>query len=336
MRIWRKPWLAWTAFAVLVLALFGTGWAVISNNLYSAAGTVSQYLAALERHDVKSALSIPGVLPHDADINEELLRASALGKLTNAYVTGEKAGAGGTRVVTAHYTVGSGTSATSGSTSFVMKEATGSWWLVPQWMFAEAPLATINVNVQHSTMFTAGTSPLIDIRAVDDAQAGNLFNASAPFAVLVPQEYSFSITGENVSAKSSSVFATKPGDAYEATIAVQLNPKIAERVEKQLTKFLDECVAQEVLQPAGCPFGYETGNRIVGTPTWSVVTYPTVTITAGDNGWVAANLTATVHISAQVQSLYDGSITQVEEDIPANFTLNITVNNDGSLNIVLS
>lgn len=336
MRIWRRPWLAWTAFAVLVLALFGAGWAVISNNLFSASGTVSQYLVALERHDVKSALSIPGVLPKDASINTELLRASALGTLTNAYVTGEKAGPDGTRVVSAHYTVGSGKSAQSGSTSFVMKEASGSWWLVPKWMFAEAPLATINVSVKHFTMFTAGTSPLIDIRAVDKAQAGNLFNATAPFTVLVPQQYSFSITGENVSAKSSSVLATKPGEAYEATVDVQLNPKIAERVEKQLKKFLDECVTQEVLQPAGCPFGYQTGNRIVGKPTWSVVSYPKVTITAGDSGWVAANLTATVHISAQVQSLYDGSITQVEQDVPANFTLNITINNDGSLNIVLS
>ena len=122
-----------------------------------------------------------------------------------------------------------------------------------------------------------------------------------------------------------------PGADATATVDVQANAAFNGEVQKQLDDFLDDCVTQTVLQPTGCPFGYQTGNRLVGEPTWSLVAYPEISIVAGDTGWVVRNAVATVELTGELQSLYDGTITPLDEMIDANINLDITIAPDGSL-----
>jgi hypothetical protein len=302
----------------------------LNRDVFSAKGFVSQYLTALERHDATSALSMPGVVPGASAVPDEsslaLLRGSALGDLSDIQILDEAAQPDGTYIVSASYRVGS----TPATGMFHVVDAGNTFLVFDTWAFATPPLGTVEVTVNHDTTFNVGSSDLIDLRTTHPVTAST-FEATGNFLVLAPGAYTFGHTSRLLEAKPSTATVTGPGIEASATVDVEANGTFTREVQTQVNTFLDECVTQTVLQPTGCPFGFQTGNRLVGEPTWSVLEYPTVSIVAGDSGWVARNAIAKVDLMGQLQSLYDGSISPLNQPLDANFNLDITIQPDGSL-----
>ena len=112
-------------------------------------------------------------------------------------------------------------------------------------------------------------------------------------------------------------------------------PSFVERVQVQVNGYLDQCVAQAVLQPAGCPFGIEIDDKVVSDPVWTMITYPTVTLTPGETAFEMPPTEGVAHISVEVQSLFDGEFSQLEEDRPFMLALTATIRPDGSIAIQL-
>ena len=108
-----------------------------------------------------------------------------------------------------------------------------------------------------------------------------------------------------------------------------------ERVQLQVDGYLDQCTAQPVLQPAGCPFGIEIDDKVVGEPVWTMVAYPPVTLTPGETAFEMPPTEGVAHISVEVQSLFDGDLSQLEEDRPFQLSLTATIRPDGSIAIQL-
>jgi hypothetical protein len=52
-------------------------------------------------------------------------------------------------------------------------------------------------------------------------------------------------------------------------------------------------------------------------------------------GWRIPPTEATAHIDVDVRSLFDGSVTEVSEDVPFILTGGLTVNPDGSVSITV-
>ena len=108
-------------------------------------------------------------------------------------------------------------------------------------------------------------------------------------------------------------------------------------MQKQVDAFLDDCAAQKVLQPAGCPFGVEIDDRVQGDPVWSMVTYPEVELRAGDDAWQTGQMVGVAHIDVTVQSLFDGTISRRSDDVRFAMSLSsVTIRPDGSLAIVVA
>jgi len=84
-----------------------------------------------------------------------------------------------------------------------------------------------------------------------------------------------------------------------------------------------------VLFPTGCPFGYAITNRVASPPEWTVSTMPEVRLAPdADTGtWFAIGDAGVAHLHAEVQSLFDGSISSVDEDVP--FSASYRVGFDG-------
>jgi hypothetical protein len=306
----------------------------LNRDVFSAKGFVAQYLSSLERRDAASVLAMPGVVPSDTEIPEgssaALLRGSALGALSDIEILDEAAQPDGTYIVSASYVVG----ATPAVGMFHVFDAGNTFLVFDTWAFATPPLGTVNLTVSHDSVFTVGTSGLIDLRTTHPTNTGT-FGATGTFLVLAPGNYTFGHTSRLLAAKPVTATVIGPGADATATVDVQANAAFNGEVQKQLDEFLDECVTQTVLQPTGCPFGYQTGNRLVGEPTWSLVAYPEISIVAGDTGWVVRNAIATVELTGELQSLYDGTITPLDEIIDANINLDITIAPDGSLLITV-
>lgn len=318
--------LALAGVVVATLVLASLAWAGINAELYSASGFVKQYLSALSRQDAASALAMPGVtdgLPPDAPT--ALLRSSALGELREATVTGTRS-AGENTIVSASFVAG-GKPATA---DFVLKSHGRNFGIFESWAFAERPLSTVAVTVAHGVQFQVGSSGVIDLRTTG-AQGVTDWGGTQSFLVLAPMAYVFSLDSTKLAAAPTQVVTTAPGQNGSVTVNVQATPAFSEQVQKELNTYLDECVTQHVLQPTGCPFGYQTGNRIVGEPTWTMVDYPIVAVTAGTSSWVVRKAVGRARITGEIQSLYDGSVSKLDKVVAFTTNLDITVRPDGSL-----
>lgn len=322
--------LALSGLIIGVLLLGVGGWALLNTQVYSASGFVSQYLSALARHDAGSALSMPGVtddLPSDA--STALLRSSALGELTDVRI-GATRSAGADTIVEATFTAGG----VAGQSQFVVHRTGSTFGIFDSWAFSQRPLSTIAVKVSHGVQFQVGTSGVIDLRTTK-AEKLTDWGGTQSFLVFAPGAYSFSLDSAKLVASPTTGTVTTPGQSASVTVDLQPTAAFTAQVQKEINEYLDQCVTQHVLQPSGCPFGYQTGNRIVGEPSWAMVDYPVVTVSDGAESWVVRKAVGRARITGEIQSLYDGSVSRLDKVISFSADMNIVVRPDGSLSITL-
>jgi hypothetical protein len=91
-----------------------------------------------------------------------------------------------------------------------------------------------------------------------------------------------------------------------------------------------------VLQPTGCPFGIVVDDRISGDPQWSFDDYPEITVEPGAESWVIPAVQGDAHLEVDVQSLFDGSITPYDADVPFSMVGNVFVSSDGTVQVTLA
>jgi hypothetical protein len=99
-------------------------------------------------------------------------------------------------------------------------------------------------------------------------------------------------------------------------------PRLLDTTTAAVEQFLNECVDQTVLQPVGCPFGVTVDDRVVGTPDWTILDYPEVSLTlSGDRAsWSMVASGGVAEVTIQVQSLFDGTIEERVNDISFRMT----------------
>ena len=331
----RKDTIVLGVVGVLLLLASAAAIGSLNREVFGAKAFVSSYLHSLERHDAASALAMPGVVPDAADVPEDvslaLLRSSALGNITKIQILDDAAQPDGSHIVSASYAI-NGQSARG---MFRVTRGDNSFLVFENWAFVTPPLATVTVTVAHDTVFTVGTSGLIDLRTTHPKTAAAVFEDTGMFLAFAPGAYVFGHTSSLMQAKNVTAIVTAPRATAKVIVDVQANATFTENVQSEVNTFLDECVTQVVLQPTGCPFGFQTGNRLVGDPAWSVVTYPEVSVVPGDTGWVVRNAIAQVELTGELQSLFDGTITPLDEIVDAPFNLDIVIQPDRSLLITI-
>ena len=98
---------------------------------------------------------------------------------------------------------------------------------------------------------------------------------------------------------------------------------------------LEQCVAQKVLYPTGCPFGQEIADRVTSDPVWSIAQEPDIRLEgAGDDArWTIPAVPGTAHLRVQVESLYDGSTSTFDKDVPFTIQATVTLGADGAVAI---
>ena len=331
----RKDTIVLGVVGVLLLLASAAAIGSLNREVFGAKAFVSSYLHSLQRHDAVSALAMPGVIPATADVPEDvslaLLRSSALGNISDIQIQDEAAQPDGSHIVSATYAV----NGQSAQGMFRVTQTNNSFLVFENWSFVTPPLGTITVTVAHDTVFTVGSSGLIDLRTTHPKTAAAVFGDTGSFLAFAPGAYTFGHTSSLMEANNVTAIVSAPRATAEVVVDVQANAKFTEDVQSEVNNFLDQCVTQVVLQPTGCPFGFQTGNRLVGDPAWSVLTYPEVTVVPGETGWVVRNAIAQVELSGELQSLFDGTISPLNETVDAAFNLDIVIQPDRSLLITI-
>ncbi|GAA1442171.1 hypothetical protein [Leifsonia poae] len=332
--------LLWSGIAVLLLLAFFAAVGALQRGPYSAGGFVSAYLDSLADHDVNAALSMPGADPTAPSLraqglpsapSRELLRSDVLPSLTGIrIVSDDDLGTGEHLVAVQAKADGHPVAA-----RFSVRQTGAVLGLLPTWRFAATPLTVARITVEHADTFTVGGHTL-EPRAAADLPP-DAFSVAADYLVFAPAVYSLGHSDQYTEAKPVTLTARMPGRQVEVSVVAQPNAAFVEKTEKQLDAYLDGCAEQHVLQPTGCPFGVVIDDRVEGVPTWKIVKYPPVTITAGERGWMMPDSQGIAHLSVTVQSLFDGTVTKRESDEPFAVSLStITIRDDGGLDITVA
>jgi hypothetical protein len=310
---------------VVVFAIFAVGATVavvvLNAGVFGAAGFVRVYLDAIARGDATSALAMAGVeVPDDAD--PALLADDVLSGLSDIRQVADVA-TGDRHEVTVEWRGADG----EGRTTFVVERTGTRFGLFPEWRFAETPIAVLDLAVLHDPRFTVNG---VTARSATDS------NEAGRYAVLAPGSYLLEHDTEFLAAEPVAVIVDQAVDPVEATLDVRADERFAEQVSTEVDDHLDECATQEVLFPSGCPFGQTIVNRVVSTPRWSIVEYPEIRVEPGPEfgTWLIPAAAAQAHLVVDVQSLFDGSVSTFDEDVPFDVGYTATIRSETELLIV--
>lgn len=322
---------------VLLFAAIAAGGMSLYQSFYSPSAFVQRYLDLLSSGRAAEALQVPGVSLDlavlqdagiDASASEALLRRAALAPLTDVTVT-EKGSKDGVHEIVVDYVAG-GVDGTS-----IFTVAQDGWvGVAPNWRFTVSPLAEIQLTVRGADVF-AVNGFAIDRRqvSVDGADAAPL----DPLHLLVftPGRYSVTVDTAISSTPGVSVLADTALARTPVDVQAQPTERFVEVVQQQVEQFLTECATQEVLQPTRCPFGLQLHNRLAPdtVPKWSITAQPVVTLEPDGGAWALPPTDAMAHIEVRIQSLFDGTVRDVSQDVPFRVNGTATVLPDGSVSI---
>lgn len=313
----RRELVTWSVVLGLVIAAFGVLVIVLNATLYSPAGFVRSYLDAIERRDADGALAL--IDGQTTEASEELLRSDAMGEVSDVHFESETTLEDGTTRVTFTFIAGGAT----GKATYDVRRAGSILGLFPTWEFAQSPLAVMHVAALHDARFTANGVKLVSPTP----------NAPAPYLVFAPGSYELGHESGFLQAVPVTVTTATPGGSTPTAVNTMPNEEFISQVQQEIDSYLDNCATQQVLQPTGCPFGQVISNRIVSPPKWSIAEYPAVSLEPGSEAgeWVMPRTGATAHLLVDVRSLFDGTVSEFDEDVPFSVRYVVTFMSDTEL-----
>jgi hypothetical protein len=326
----RRIVITWVVLGGLMVAAFAGTVIALNATLYSASGFAGTYLAALSRHDVSAAVELagPASLAGGEKAGRELLDSRALGELSDIRLVGDTAQPDGRHRVTYSYSLtGTGpsgsTSNTTGTTTFTVERAGTRMGLFSAWRFTTSPIGALTITPRHDAAFTVNDMYL--------SSTGP--DVPRSFLALAPGNYLLGHDSDYFTAKPVPVPITRAGVTTKAAVDVQANSFFTKQVQKGLDGELKKCAIQKVLLPTGCPFGKQIGDRIEGAPAWSIVRNPVVRIAPGGTPgtWQVPQTEGAAHLTVHVRSIFDGSVSTFDEDVPFTVSYLISFKANGQL-----
>ena len=333
----RVEVVAMVTVAVLLLAgVFSAGLA-LARDVFSASAFVETYLRAVESRDVATALSMPGVMPEgvtrDAFVTQPenvLLTAAAMSPNLDFSIVSEDVVRG------LHFVTVSSSALGARDIVFSVTPTGSVVGLFPQWRFTTSPLGALDIKTNHATFFSVNGFGPVDMAAVDASVAPQDFAAAGFFSVFAPGIYRVEISSSSLTSDPITAELVDPGSASEASLDAVPTPAFLERVSQEVNDYFDGCVRQRVLLPSGCPFGIGIENRVSGEPVWGVAAYPQIELRPGASGWEIIPASLTLTFDAEIQSLFDGSVTPVHEDIPLTISGSVILTASGDVSVLIN
>jgi hypothetical protein len=253
---------------------------VVNQSVFSPSQQVSSYLGDVVAKDAAGALAV-------ADVHAP---NSARQLLTTRVMLATKSGVSG-------YSLASAT--TSGSTAKVVANLerdgdttavtysltrTGTTWLFfDTWKMDAVTLPTLDVQL------APGITQL-DVNGAAVTLSKSDISAGYTTLPAFPGEYAVSVGGGNkfLTAKTQTatvgVSTTSPASAVQ--LSLEPSASFTASVTRQIASMLASCAAQQVLEPANCPFqSYWFGT--ITDVSWAITTPPTFTLSnsLGSTDW---------------------------------------------------
>lgn len=302
---------------VLLLAMSGSVVA-LNATVYGAGGFTRAYLETLGRGAVDQALATAGVELPEGD--RALLADGVPSGPQRVRIVADEALDGGRRAVTAEFEL----AGEPAGSRFVVERDGSRFGVFAQWRFAEPPVATLAVQVLGDYRFQAPGLATGDPEAIGQPQ---------PYLALVPSVYDLYHRTTYLEAPDQIARVVEPGSAVAATLEPKPTEHFLGEVQELVDEHLDSCAEQTVLLPAGCPFGTAIDDRVLDAPRWSIDAHPRITIERAEEpgAWRVPAAPAAARIETRVQSIFDGSIRELDEERTFAVSYDVRIRADDSL-----
>lgn len=270
---------------------------------------VSRYLEALADDDLADAARLAGLspdapLPFGDDGEPSIVRVVERVDLPD----------GDARVVVEY-----GSDQDAVTAVFILTPGPAHLGVIPVWRFATPPVTTASVGVDKHDRLLVN-----DVR-VHTPEAG----AAVEVSVFVPGRLAARLSEAHVRASGERV---RVDGSSQATIVLeaQTTPELQRVVTREIEEFLLDCTEQRVLFPTGCPFGGVVTDRVIDEPLWNLETSPTIEIVPGlTPGRWAVMGEASLRLTAEVQRLRDGRLSDIDELVTASIIGELVLSADG-------
>lgn len=325
-------------FAAIVAAVIG-GFLLLYKQFWSPSAFAERYVEKIAAADAAGALALPGVTPqYDAleaigrgTASEALLRSATLtSEITNIRAVREAEVDDDITEVAVQYEL----DGVARETVFRI-EPLESDGLVPAWGFETSPLSVIDLTVRGSWRFSVNGFE-IDKRQI--SPAGLEAEPLEPVSLLTfsPGDYDVAVDTAATVADPQTVTSTGLLDVMPLDIQTEPTSALTDVVQSSVDDYLDEtCTTQNVLQPADCPFGFDTSWGIAQPDIeWSVAEYPRTALVPDGDSWKVSATSGTAHINLTVQCYAGGFIT-VDEDVFFTMVADVQVQDDGGVHITI-
>lgn len=335
-----KLLVTWLVVGVLLVVSAFAAIGALNRDVYGPGAFVGTYLSELAAKDAAAALAMPGVEISKADLKAAglpeaasgaLLRNATLASIEEITEVADEEVGDGVHEVTFSYEA----DGVYGESTFTVAPNGTRFPLIPTWKFEVSPVAVVNLSVEHATAFTVNGFD-VDTRAVAPAEQKPAFDNIVNLQVFTPGHYTFETSTDLLESEQEKVLVDIPSDMHEAAVTAGPTEEFVEKAQEAVDAALDTCAEQVVLQPTGCPFGIVIDDRVDGEPTWSMDDYPEITLEAGAESWLIPSTTGSATIDVNVQSLFDGSITNHKDDVDFTMDGQIYLLSDGTMQALVT
>jgi hypothetical protein len=253
-------------------------------------------------------------------VGTNLLTDGSLGSIDDIRLVHDTSGSNGIHRVVFAYRLGRHAE----SSTFYVTQTTSYLGLFSRWQFEKSPLATVSVTTPDDPRFRANGTQVTTTVAEDHPQS---------YVVFAPGLYVFDLKSTYLTASPVDIPVTEPGSITPVRVEAEPNAFFVKEVRKELHQFYLTCATQTVLLPTSCPFGKSFSNRVISTPKWSMVSDPPVSITPDHGKWLVPFAIGEAHLVVKVQSLFDGSITTFDANVPFTISYSIAIGSANHLTI---
>ncbi|GAA4509253.1 hypothetical protein [Brevibacterium yomogidense] len=292
---------------LLVVVLTVASVPVLGMVAYGPAQTVSAYFDALDRRDAEAAVGrlLTGEITDGWALTDEALDGApslpTRVSVTHAETDGDRATA------TVEYDL-DGTTRTQ---DFSLVRTPGTWGLFPVWLI------------------DPGTLPRMDL-VVDGASTVRINSADVPaprdgLPVLYPVEYSVGFAEHYFRSGVQNTVVDGSAPEVEVRLAAEPTEDLRDEVDDLVRAHLDGCATATTLMPAGCTFGFDSVNQILGDVSWEIVEYPEVRLSTERRRLVTAPTEGVARVSGRYRDIVTATESDFDEPITFTFTAVVSV-----------
>lgn len=276
----------WGMMAVAILVCAGAVITLLNTLVYNPEAAVEEYVDALRSGDGAAAMTVSkGYLAEDAPdtvstvmLDGDTLAASAAVLESAEIVTVDaevpesfRAADLTQRVVEIRYRDAEDQIR---ATSVVVDKVGSSWLFFNVWELHPMPLQQVELEPSQMPDHAKDDEPVAHVHDAATPLLGT-DGSAATLLAFAPSLIELEYHGTYLEVAEPEQFMVHDVLAAGASVDFEFNVDLTQAVDDAITEEVQEqlqrCTQQQVLKPAGCPFGYETTNRVVpDSVSWSV------------------------------------------------------------------